>query len=105
MMRKFLHSKQKKSRINFVFASITKRKASGKFFFASKIKKSDEKILWKIFCKKIKSLTWSASRPHRLPAARCGILRGVGRSATAEIRGGAPGRSEGRGGRATRRRR
>jgi len=55
-----------------------------------------KKFCGKFFAKK-KSLTWSASRPHRLPAARCGILRGVSRSATAEIRGRRSGKVRGPG--------
>ena len=47
------------------------------------------------FCDKKKTQTWGA--PPRLPRRRCGILRGVGRPATAEIRGRRSGKVRGPG--------
>ena len=66
-MRNFLHSKQKKSQINF-FCFQNKRKARVKKICIQNQKNSDEKNFVENFVgKKRKSLTWSASRHTASP--------------------------------------
>ena len=62
-MRKFLQSRQKKTRINF-FSSETKEKVSGEIFFAYSFED-------KIKCKKTDEIQRDPPGGHRSTAARC----------------------------------